>query len=33
MFEKAEVQTTTEILTDRSSRKIVFSDKSGINKR
>lgn len=32
MFEKAEVQTATEILTDRSSRKIVFSDKSG-NKR
>ncbi len=32
MFEKAEVQTATEILTDRSSRKIVFSDKSGETK-
>lgn len=31
IFEKAEVQTATEVLTDRSSRKIVFSDKSREN--
>jgi len=32
VFEKAEVLTATEILTDRSSRKIVFSDKPGETK-